>query len=107
MLSSLFGIDVLDAELSWYILGKAVAILFIVLAGMSLSLSLDGRSWSYIWSRIVERALILGISALSISYITYTFFPEERISWGIIHFFMLATLLSPVALILGRYAILV
>lgn len=106
MLVSLFETDILDfSQVFWFFLGKTVAILFIVLAGVSLYLSLYDRSWWYIWKKTVQRTLLLGFLAMGISVVTYNFFPTERISWGIIHFFALATLLAPVFLIFGRYAL--
>ncbi len=46
MLVSLFETDILDfSQVFWFFLGKTVAILFIVLAGVSLYLSLYDRSW--------------------------------------------------------------
>lgn len=46
MLVALFERDILDfSQVWWWYFGKAVAILFIALAGISLYLSLYGRSW--------------------------------------------------------------
>lgn len=108
MLVTLFSIDILDfSQVFWFYLGKVVVILFIVLAGISLYLSSYGRSWWQIWIRALRRAGIFGFLALSISLVTYIFFYEVRISWGIIHFFALSTLLSPLFLIFGRYLVLI
>ncbi len=95
MLVSLFSIDILDfSQTFWFYLGKVVVILFIVLAGMSLYLSSYGRSWWYLLTRVLRRAGLFGFLALSISLVTYDFFYEVRISWGILHFFTLSTLLK-------------
>ncbi len=108
MLVSLFSIDTLDfSQVFWFYLGKIVVTLFILLAGMSLYLSSYGRSWSQIWTKSLRRAGIFGCLALSISLVTYGFFYEVRISWGIMHFFALSMLLSPLFLIFGRYLALI
>lgn len=104
MLVSLFSIDILDfSQIFWFYLGKVVVILFIALAGISLCLSSYGKTWWQIWTRAFRRAGIFGCLALCISLVTYGFFYEVRISWGIMHFFTLSALLSPLFLIFGRY----
>jgi uncharacterized membrane protein len=108
MLVSLFSIDIMDfSQVFWFYLGKIVVTLFIALAGMSLYLSSYGRSWSEICAKSLRRAGIFGCLALGISLVTYGFFYEVRISWGIMHFFALSMLLSPLFLIFGRYLALI
>lgn len=108
MLVSLFSIDILDfSQVFWFYLGKIVVTLFILLAGISLYLSSYGWSWSQIWTKSLRRAGIFGCLALGISLVTYGFFYEVRISWGIMHFFALSMLLSPLFLIFGRYLLLI
>ncbi len=108
MLLSLFSIDILDfSQMFWFYLGKVVVILFIALAWISLYLSSYGKSWWQIWTKSLRRAGIFGFLALSISLVTYGFFYEVRISWGIIHFFALSMLLSPLFLVFGRYLLLI
>jgi uncharacterized membrane protein len=46
-------------------------------------------------NRGLKRAWYLALFAALISFVTYTFFYEQRISWGIIHFFALASLIQP------------
>lgn len=108
MLVSLFSIDSLDfSQIFWFYLGKVVVTLFIILSGISLYLSSYGKSWWQIWKKSLRRAGIFGCLALGISLVTYGFFYEVRISWGIIHFFAICALLSPFFLIFGRYLILI
>jgi uncharacterized membrane protein len=51
--------------------------------------------------------MILTIIALTISLVTYTYFYEQRISFGIIHFFAIVTVLALPLLRLGSWNILV
>lgn len=78
----------------WYILGRVVGITFIIVAGISLYLSVQNRPLSRIVNKTKQRFMILTTTALIISFVTYTFFYEQRISFGIIHFFAVATILG-------------
>lgn len=81
----------------WFlnIFGFIIALIFIVLSGYVNAMSYQGKTIPHIFKKSLHRFIILGMVALGISLITYTFFPEQRISWGIIHFFALSTLLQP------------
>ena len=75
-----------------------VAVGFITVAGLVSYLSYRSQSLSVILAKVSRRALILGTLALTISVATYTLIPEQRISWGILHFLTLATLLGVITL---------
>ena len=78
----------------WYILGRVVGITFIIVSGISFYLSVQNRSLSQIVINTKKRFMMLTTIALVISFVTYVFFYEQRISFGIIHFFAVATLLG-------------
>lgn len=78
----------------WYILGRGVAITFIIVAGISLFLSTRNKNLTRILRDSIRRFLLLASIAWWISLVTFTFFYEQRISFGIIHFFALASLLG-------------
>ncbi len=108
MLIHIFGVNTLNfSPLFWFFLWKTVATLFIVVAGVSAFLSFSGRGTEYIWRKTFQRFFLLGLCALGISFVTFVFFPEQRISWGIIHFFVLSTLIAPFFRTFGRYTIIV
>ncbi len=82
-------------EWVWHSLGLVVALTFIMLSGYVNALGYRGRSLREIYPRSLRRAFLFGLVALSISVVTYVLLPEQRISWGIIHFFTLVALLQP------------
>ena len=95
MLEEIFAIDIFHfSQIFWYILGRVVAIVFISVSGVSLYLSLQHGSRDRIATRTRERFMILTTIALAISLVTYTYFYEQRISFGIIHFFAIVTVLA-------------
>ena len=82
----------------WSLLWYMVAVGFVTVAGLVSYLSCRSQSLSVILAKASRRALILGALALTISVATYTLIPEQRISWGILHFLTLATLLGVITL---------
>ncbi len=84
----------LFSSLFWYILGKSVAITFIFVSGISFFLSVQDKNIDPIIHNALKKCFILTAIAISISIITYLFFYDQRISWGIIHFFAIATLIG-------------
>jgi predicted acyltransferase len=95
MLEEIFAKDIFHfSDLSWYILGRVVAIVFISVSGISLCLSIQNRARYQIATRTRQRFMILTTIALIISCVTYIFFYEQRISFGIIHFFAVVTVLG-------------
>ena len=51
--------------------------------------------------KTLKRTLIVGMLALAITLFTYTFIPEQAISWGILHFLTLASVLGVLTLRIG------
>lgn len=78
----------------WLVLWRSVAILFILISGISFFLSAHNRSALQTVQKGMKRFLILGTVASLISAVTYLFFYEQRISFGIIHFFAFSTILG-------------
>jgi uncharacterized membrane protein len=48
----------------------------------------------YILEKTLRRTLILAVCALTVTVMTYTLIPEQRISWGILHFLALASIVG-------------
>ena len=95
MLENIFMTEIFhDSARFWYILGRAVGITFIIVSGISFYLSIQNRPLSWIVINTKKRFMILTTIALIISFVTYVFFYEQRISFGIIHFFAVSTLLG-------------
>lgn len=108
MIEEIFGIWLLHrSPLLWEILWRVVAITFIVVAGISFFLSVQKRNMNQMVRNTVRRFMILTTIALVISFVTYVFFYEQRISFGIIHFFAVATLLGLPFIRLGSWNMLV
>ncbi|MBP9812608.1 DUF1624 domain-containing protein [Candidatus Gracilibacteria bacterium] len=101
---NLFGGEVrLFSEGAWQNIGFAIGVSFIALSGYVNAYTDESRSIGKNLVRGWKRALFLALIALSISIVTYVFFYEERISWGIIHFFALASLLQPIFSKMGNW----
>ncbi len=81
-----------DVYMRWF--QPIIGITFIFLAGFSFFLSSRNKTLWILLRGTFIRAGILWILALTITYVTYTFFYEQRIGFGIIHFFAIASLLS-------------
>ena len=95
MIEEVFAIEIFHFSTRfWYMLGRVVGITFIIVSGISFYLSVQNRSLSRILTNTKKRFMILTTIALIISFVTYAFFYEQRISFGIIHFFAVATLLG-------------
>ncbi len=93
LMVEVFHRDILHlSEIFWYLLGRGVGIGFIFLAGISFFLATEKKWWREILKKSIKRFLILSVVAGGISWVSYMFFYEQRISWGIIHFFALASL---------------
>lgn len=71
-----------------------MGVLFITVSGIVSSLTQLGKSSHTILKKMVQRVGILSLVALGISIITILFFPEQKITWGILHFFALASLIG-------------
>lgn len=96
ILLGIFGYAGVDfSPVFWHVFGRTVAITFIVVAGISFRLSTTDKSTKAIWRSSIKRALLLSGIALLISAVTLNWFYEQRIVFGIIHFFALVALISP------------
>lgn len=95
ILLHLFGYTGIDfPNLFWYILGRVVVIIFIFVAGISFWLFVMNKDMKMIRRHSLKRTCILSIMAFMITGITYIWFYEQRISFGIIHFFAMVSLVS-------------
>lgn len=95
LLEEVFHISsIYPSDTFWYILGRTVAIAFIMVAGVSFFLWTQGKNDSQILRNTIKRSAILALVAGGISFFTNYFFYEQRISWGIIHFFALSSILG-------------
>ena len=95
LLENVFSRDIIPLwDLFWKVLGYSVAVTFIFLAGLVSLLSANGKSLWVIMRKALNRTLILSLVALGISVSTYAFIPEQAISWGIIHFLALSSIVG-------------
>jgi uncharacterized membrane protein len=95
LLEYVFARDIIPfGDAFWHLLGPSVAITFVSLAGIVSVLSAGRKSMSQILRKTLKRTLVLAICALTISLVTYIFIYEQRISWGILHFLALASVLG-------------
>lgn len=82
---------VTTVDMEWIIFRGLVLSMFLLAVGMSSYLAYsDGINWKKVWMR----SLRLTVVALLISIGSYFVFPEEWIYFGVIHFIMIATLVS-------------
>jgi uncharacterized membrane protein len=89
----------------WFLLWRGVAMIFIIVAGISFSLSIKNKTSIQILAGSFRRFLILAWLAGTISIVTYSFFYEQRISFGILHFFAFASICSLLFLKLEKLSI--
>jgi len=82
---------------------RSIGILFLLLVGVSLTLS-ESRNKGY--THHLRRGLTLGAVALGITLSTWIYPHERFITFGIIHFIALATVLAPFFFRLGRLNVL-
>lgn len=93
ILENVFGVFSLHfSGTFWFVLGRTVAILFILVSGISFFLFAQKRDTRQIIKNAFRRFILLTTTAMLITAVTYIFFYEQRISFGIIHFFAAATL---------------
>ncbi len=78
----------------WNVLWYLVVTTFIFLAGFVSVLSLQRNSIDEIIQKTLKRIGMLSLLALSVTIVTYLYIPEARISWGILHFLALASLIG-------------
>jgi uncharacterized membrane protein len=107
LLEHIFARDIIPlGDAFWNILGPSVAIVFISLAGIVSVLSVYRKSMDQILRKTLRRTVILALCALTISVATFIFIPEQRISWGILHFLALASILGLITLYTGYLTLL-
>ena len=75
--------------LGWKVFRIFIVSLFLLLVGVSLVLAYQDGIKIH---KLLKRITILGISALSISVVTYFVFPNSWIYFGILHFIFFATI---------------
>ncbi len=103
LLEHVFIRDIIPlGDVWWQILGPSVAIVFIAVAWVVSVLSSVGKSMGRIVEKSLKRTCIFASLAFVITFFTYTFIPEQAISWGILHFLALASLIGILTL-RGRY----
>jgi uncharacterized membrane protein len=89
-----FGIaDINLYGLGWTLFQRLIAVIFLSVVGISLTLSESRNREGY--ARHAKRALKLGAVALLITAATWVYPHEGFIMFGIIHFIALATLIGP------------
>ena len=89
-----FGIiDINLYDLGWTLFQRLVAVIFLGVVGISLSLSESRNKEGYV--RHAKRALGLGAVALLITAVTWIYPHEGFIMFGIIHFIALSMLIAP------------
>jgi uncharacterized membrane protein len=105
MLEHIFFVDMIPLpDIFWDILGPTVAYTFILVSGFSLFIASKDRPMKEVWKKAFPRTMKLIVLAALISYVTYTFIPEQRISWGIIHFFALSSIVIFVFYRIPKYS---
>ncbi len=85
-------IDINITQDSFWINFRIVIVtLFLFAVGVSLALThKDGIKWS----KVKKRVIILGISAILISIVTYIIFPNEWVYFGIIHSILILSIIG-------------
>ncbi|MBP9779237.1 DUF1624 domain-containing protein [Candidatus Gracilibacteria bacterium] len=106
MLEEVFGVmNFHFSDQFWFLLGRGVAIIFIIVAGVSFSLSIKNKTSIQILVGTFRRFFLLAGLAGIISIVTFSIMYEQRISFGIIHFFAFASICSLLFLRLEKLSI--
>lgn len=90
----------------WFYEGKAAAILFMLVSGMTIA-ALYRKKSDTRWKKIFWRAFRILLPALVITAVTWVILPKYVILFGILHFFAASTLLAVFFVRLGKKNILV
>ena len=85
------GFDVNIFSGFWMYFARATAGLFILVFGISLTISYSRRKN---FRRFLERAVQLAVLAVIITVFTLVLFPQETIWFGVLHFFAVSLLIS-------------
>ncbi len=91
-------------ELPIVLFQRSIGTLFILLAGISITLSESRNTGGY--AHHFRRGVVLGIVALCITAATWIYPHDGFITFGIIHFIALSTFIAPFVLKLGRLNVL-
>ncbi len=95
-----FGVaDINLYDLGWVLFQRLIAVLFLLVVGISLTLSESRNKEGY--RRHAKRALRLGAVALLITAATWVYPHEGFVLFGIIHFIAMSTLIAPLFFRLG------
>ncbi len=86
--------NLLFSDAFYFLLGRFVVITIILVSGIVFFLSSEKKAFSSVLRIALRRFLFLGAIALVISWVTHHFFYDQRISFGIIHFFAVISVLS-------------
>jgi uncharacterized membrane protein len=93
----------------WLFFGRATAMIFLFLVGVSLTLSysrVKGKPEKEVWMKYLKRGVRIFIYGLVITLVTYLFFDQGVIVFGVLHLIGLAIVLSRPFQNLGRVNIL-
>lgn len=92
-LLNIFWLNFLNfSEIFWFLLWKISVLTFIIISWVSFYLA-EKKYQKNIYKKYLKYSFILWIIALSITFWTYFFIPEQIILFGILHFFSLSFLL--------------
>lgn len=95
-LSDLYNFPIPYEHGEFYFVGKAAAILFMLIAGISCFFSRNN----------VKRGIRVFAAAMAITLVTYIFMPDLTIKFGILHFLGICMILYPLLKRLNRYYLL-
>lgn len=99
------GIAAIDLDgVGWVLLQRLIAVMFLTLVGISLTLNESGNTEGY--ARYAKRAIMLGAFSLAITAATWLYDRAAFIEFGIIHMIAVSTLLAPLFFRLGKWNLL-
>lgn len=105
-LSFLYGFDIDVSDGGWKIFAKMTAILFLLLVGMSASLSyarLEKLNARGQWMKHIRRFFTVGAGATAVTAATYVLIPDQYVRFGILHLIAVSALLLPLFAPLKKY----
>lgn len=90
-----FNVFAVDAGWAfWWLFPRLIASIFIFLAGVSMALSYNKTKKANVHRKFIFRGLKIFGYGLIITLVTWLFFPEDFIVFGILHFIGLSVILS-------------
>jgi uncharacterized membrane protein len=90
----------------WLFFGRSTAAIFLFLVGVSLTLSYSrvrGKPGKEVWEKYIRRGVRIFIYGLVITLVTYLFFAQGVILFGVLHLIGLAIVLSRPFQNLGKW----